>query len=785
MRLAASVGIGRLRFLVCLAGIACILAGNSRSAASPIELPWHAQWIGPIGTNAEKMPTVQNLWTCYRRTFTIAKKPVHAIGRIAVDSRYWLWINGRQVVFEGGLKRGPTPTDTYYDSIDLAPYLSSGTNTIAVLTWYWGKDGFSHKSSGKPGLLFEMNAGGQLLLSDKSWRVKIHPAYGKAPGAEPNPRLSEFPIRFDAREDLVNWMAADYSDTSWQAASQLGTPPSAPWNGLWARPIPQWKNSGLRDYENAAQTPAQSTGEILHARLPYNAQITPYLKIDAPAGLTITVRTDDSLNEINTTYITRAGVQEFEALAWMNGHNVLYEIPAGIKILALKYRETGYDTNLSGTFTCENEFYNRLWTKAQRTLYVTMRDNYMDCPDRERAQWWGDAVNEIGETFYALSPSSAALTRKAISNLIEWQAPDHSLFSPCPAGNWDKELPPQMLASVGKYGFWTYYLSTGDKQTIAAAYPHVRDYLSLWKLDASGLIAHRAGGWDWGDWGDNIDARLLDNAWFCLALEGTANMADVLGKQQEAAAYRTQRNALISAVNRQMWNGQAYRTSDYKGATDDRGNGLAVVAGIAEPAKFSALRHTLTAEEHASPYMEKYVLEAFVLMNDADGALSRMERRYHSIVATPLTTLPEEWHGGSDNHGWSGGPLTILSQYIAGIAPLSPGYKTYQVRPQMGALRHIHAVVDCAGGKIDLTIARENDSFRLTLVSPAGKSAVVCLPVSAQSGSNKGQNITINGKVVWSGGRLRSKAAGVTFRGADSAYVRFTVAPGTWNFVEE
>lgn len=47
---------------------------------------------------------------------------------------------------------------------------------------------------------------------------------------------------------------------------------------------------------------------------------------------------------------------------------------------------------------------NELWKRSVRTLYITMRDSYMDCPDRERAQWWGDEVNELGEAFYALSP---------------------------------------------------------------------------------------------------------------------------------------------------------------------------------------------------------------------------------------------------------------------------------------------------------------------------------------------------------------------------------------------
>ena len=69
----------------------------------------------------------------------------------------------------------------------------------------------------------------------------------------------------------------------------------------------------------------------------------------------------------------------------MNGHEVIYSVPAGIKILALKYRETGYDTDLAGAFECDDPRLNTLWNKAQRTLYLEMRDGFVDCPGREPA----------------------------------------------------------------------------------------------------------------------------------------------------------------------------------------------------------------------------------------------------------------------------------------------------------------------------------------------------------------------------------------------------------------
>ena len=58
----------------------------------------------------------------------------------------------------------------------------------------------------------------------------------------------------------------------------------------------------------------------------------------------------------------------------MNGHYVLYELPEGVEVLDVKYRETGYDTSFAGSFSCDDPMLTRLWDKSQRTLYITMRD---------------------------------------------------------------------------------------------------------------------------------------------------------------------------------------------------------------------------------------------------------------------------------------------------------------------------------------------------------------------------------------------------------------------------
>jgi len=760
---------------------------------------WKAQWITPdkaqldalpaASTYPEKHPRTQdplaNTWIACRKTLDLAKVPAKAPARIAVDSKYWLWVNGRLVVFEGQLKRGPTPQDTYYDELDLAPYLQEGKNTFAILVWYFGKTGFSHVSSGKPGLLFEADLDGQALLSDASWKVQIHPAYldRSADGEQPNYRLSESNVVFDARKNtLGDWTRPEFSDSAWPAAAECGKPPVAPWNTLWKRPTPLFKDYGLLSYVNDSQLPRESTGAVIEAQLPYNAHITPYLDIEAPAGLTIGIQTDHykggDVPNVRAEYITRAGRQTYESLGWMNGHKVLFTIPQGVKILALKFRETGYNTAFSGAFECNDAFYNTLWQKARRTLYVTMRDTYMDCPDRERSQWWGDAVNELGEAFYSLDVKSHLITRKGIVELVNWQRENKTLFSPMP-GNYNTELPLQMLASVGYYGFWTYYLNTGDADTIRYAYPKVKDYLSVWKLDAEGLVIPRKGEWDWGDWGENIDMKVLASEWYYLALKGAILMANLSGHPEDVPLYETQMDTLRKGFEAKFWTGSEYRDPDYKGQTDDRANSLAVVAGLAGPDKWDKIKAVLATQYHASPYMEKYVEEALFLMHDAKAAQARMKKRFTGMVQSPLSTLPEMWVGGTNNHAWTGGPLTLLSQYAVGVAPSEAAYKTFSVLPQMGELTAAKAHVDSVAGVIDVTLKRDEKTFNLDLTSPANTTAIVGIPKDAL---NTVARIEANGQAVWKAGQAAGQVNGLTFESEDTHYVQFRVAPGKWAF---
>jgi hypothetical protein len=747
-----------------------------------IKADWQASWITYTQTQTKK-----NSWTIYRKTFELSDNPgKNILASIATDSKYWMYINDTLVVFEGQLKRGPTPVDTYYDEVDIAKYLRKGKNTIAVLVWFWGQEGFCHKNSGRTGLLFEAPLPNSTLVSDASWKVKEHTAFGATGAPFPNYRLPEYNIHFDAQKDIPAFYKQNFDDKTWENATFIAKAGAAPWNKLWKRPIPLWKDSGIIPYQNAGSWPAESNGEIVKMKLPKNLAVTPYLKIDAPAGLLIDIRTDNykggSEYNVRTEYVTKAGVQEFETLGYMNGHEVYYNIPKGVKIIDLKYRETAYNSEYTGYFKSDNEALNSLWVKSLNTMSINMRDAIQD-PDRERAQWWGDVVIILGEIFYSTDNNGIKAIQKSMSNLVEWQKDNKVLFSPIPAGKWDKELPAQMLASVGKYGFYKYFEYTNDSTFIQYVYPHVRDYMSLWQINEKGLVVHREGGWDWHDWGDKIDVPLLDNAWYYMALDGAALMAEVSGFNNEAKEYRKKMQIIKAAFNKNFWNGSYYKSADFKFTADDRGNGLAVVAGLADKQQWQKMRPMLDTTFNSGPYLEKYVLEAYYLMNEAEKGTQRMLNRYKAMIESPVTTLWEGWQvgsgtygGGSYNHGWSGGPLTLMSQYITGLSPDGAGYQNIRIFPQPAGLKNAEMGTYTVAGYMKTSFEKDEKYFKLYSELPKEKNVKLGIPKFKYPY----KKIVLNGKIIWKQGEaIKNKQ--VVFETEDANYIIFNAPSGRLN----
>ena len=104
-------------------------------------------------------------WQCFHKEFVVLA-PKSASLKIAADTKYWLWVNGELIVREGGLKRGPTPTDSYCDILTAVPNLKFGKNEVVVLVQYYGRNSFSHRVTATPGLYFDLSNTLDHVLSD-------------------------------------------------------------------------------------------------------------------------------------------------------------------------------------------------------------------------------------------------------------------------------------------------------------------------------------------------------------------------------------------------------------------------------------------------------------------------------------------------------------------------------------------------------------------------------------------------------------------------------------------
>ena len=684
-----------------------------------------------------------NTFMRFRKTVTLSEEDClgEIIAYAAADSRYWLYINGRIVVREGGEKRGVTKNSTYYDTLNLTNYLHEGKNVIAAQVWYYGPDLYnsSYASSGRAGFYFQIDTAASAIVTDESWKVCRNMAFQGFPN-EANFRLAE--------KDIVYlgyfadyWTDPAYDDSLWEDAVITSIPGDPPAGEMVSRKIPLFRDGGLREYEDFSLYKGKriiSEYEDVTVTLPGNIQFYPYLEVEADqTGGIIEIWTDQyedvNGNSVKCSYVTKKGHQSFESPGWMNGGKVIYRIPRGTKILSLQYRETGYDTNAAGFFSCDDLFYEELWKKAEKTLLVNMKDTYMDCPNRERAQWFADMAIEMMEANYALDEKADDLYRAGMDTVLGWADPDGSLLTTVPSSGARNEMPIQML--MGFCSYWDYYCRTGDLQFLTQIYAPSKRYLEFWNVDKSGSISisRDAPIWMWADSTDDVDEPVIETAWYYYALTELQKIASEIGYTEDESFFKD-RKSLIKKGFERFWTEEGY-FSGYVIEPDERAQAIAVLSGLADASKYPVIAKVFEKEFHAMPLLEYYVESACNRIGRPDLAEMRMKKQYAPMIegehADDIDTLWEYWtyRQGTSNHAWSGGPLVILSRDFAGIHFLPESSDAdFLIAPEETSLRSISASALSSKGMVSVNLRRDGDRGVLILRQPEGAVSHVYLP---------------------------------------------------------
>ena len=120
---------------------------------------------------------------------------------------------------------------------------------------------------------------------------------------------------------------------------------------------------------------------------------------------------------------------------------------------------------------------------------------------------------------------------------------------------------------------------------------------------------------------------------------------------------------------------------------------------------------------------------SFRLSDDIKKEVTTVKNGHIIYTEDEMSTLWEYWayHQGTENHAWTGGPLVLLSQQFAGIRPTSPGWRTFEVCPQLGRLTSLSCSVPTLCGEIHVDIRRKGETLTVEVEKPAALEAEVRL----------------------------------------------------------
>ena len=115
-----------------------------------------------------------------------------------------------------------------------------------------------------------------------------------------------------------------------------------------------------------------------------------------------------------------------------------------------------------------------------------------------------------------------------------------------------------------------------------------------------------------------------------------------------------------------------------------------------------------------SVYFAQFLLEALFKAGEAEAAIGLMsrggDRSWIGMMDQGSTITMEAWSLGAKpnqdwNHAWGSAPLNVISRYVLGVKPVTPGCSEVEVSPQVGGLKFVEGRVPTPRGTVAVRVA--------------------------------------------------------------------------------
>jgi len=631
--------------LLCLLA-ACALQNIAQPVADDVlHKRWKAFWIDAPGATAHGYGVYH-----FRKTFQLAQKPAHFVVHVSADNRYKLYVNGVQVSF------GPASSDVYnwnFETVDIAPQLQQGANTIAALVWNGGEEKQEAQVSYQTAFILQGNTQAEdVVNTNNSWKVIEDNAYNPLQPQLIYTYYAAGPAdKVDYNQYPTGWQQQGFDDSQWKPAHQMFTGlPKGVFNytlgwmlvprTLPAMELTRQRLQAVRKVQGIAvdnsflqggkafTVPANTKVSVLidqsflttaYPVLQFskgkNAVISmgyaEALYIDEHSNNWRTEHQKGNRNEIEgkrfvgvKDELTSSGSdnETFSPLAYRTYRYLNLEIetkdePIVIKDLYGMY--TGYPFTYNAGFASDDASLGSILDIGWRTARLDAHETYMDCPYYEQLQYAGDTRIQALVTLY--NSGDYRMPRQAINQLYNSLMPEGITLSRYPTAN-PQQIPTFSLIWIGM--LHDYYMYHGDTVFIQNNLKVARMVLDFFKQrqQADGSLRN-VPYWTFSDWcngknwhdgmapvGKDGSSAMLDLQ-LLMAYQIAADMEKQIGLQELATAYTKAAQTLQQSIITNYWDEGRGLFADTrdKDCYSQHTSALAILTGIKTGAAAKAM----------------------------------------------------------------------------------------------------------------------------------------------------------------------------------------------------
>ncbi|MGE4490259.1 MAG: family 78 glycoside hydrolase catalytic domain, partial [Kiritimatiellales bacterium] len=645
----------------------------------------------------------------------------------------------------------------YVHEFDVSEHIRSGENVLGAMLapgWFAGfygpfgdKGYYGHDAWFSAELKIRYEDGKEAVVqTDSSWR-----------GA-PGPVVSSDLLMgetYDARKELPGWDRPGFDDSGWESARVLRA---------GEEHLPEYieLHPGV-PIKTIAQLPAQRVSEPYPGSsvfdLGQNMVGVVQLYLEVPRGTEITIRHGEMLNADGTVYVEnlRSAKATDRYIAKGNGietwqprftfHGFRYVEIRGLSKTPSPETVTGqvWMTGLSetGSFECSNEKANRLFKNIQWGFRGNYLDVPTDCPQRdERLGWTGDAQMFVGSAAYLAD--IRPFFKKWLVDLNDAQNPDGGYPDTAPfMGRLNYGSAAWADAGIiCPYTLWKMY---GDLEFIRPWWAHMKKFMDV--ICAENNSHNGAAAASYGDWlniNEPTPVRLIGLAYraydACLMVE----MAAALGETADAECFLEE-----GRKSRKQFREAFFQGSEIVVQTQTA-CALAIAMELLDGDDLDKAAKCLFQ------CLEKsggYLTTGFVGTGYLCPALTRLGRHDLAVqlllnencpswlyeVNNGATTVWERWNSWTQQDGFGDTGMNSFNHYafgaicewmiasLAGIQPLSPGFRKLKIQPGFtDRLDFVKASYNSIQGCIRVEWRKVPDGFELDVDTPV--ETEVCLP---------------------------------------------------------